>query len=134
MKIYNVNIFSIDYRGNGKLHPIESGLVKKTLFGVKEIITDTELEICNENYQPENIVYDFDFHKWKEYGRILAVDSSELVKKNLATKADIDKYLNNWHTSRLKGIFEEMRVTHTRNIEYEKQKINIKKISKMFNM
>ena len=128
MRIYNVNIFSIDYRGSAKLHPIACGLVKKTVFGVKEIVTDLKLEVTDDDYNPSLVLYDVDFKKWKEYGRILAVDSQELVKKNLVKKSDVEKYLDNWSTSKLKCVFDEMAMTRAKNVMHSKQKIKIERM------
>ena len=128
MKIYNVNIFSIDYKGTAKLHPIANALVKKSIFGVREVITNMKLEVCDEDYRPEYVLYHVDVNKWKEYGRVLAVDTQELVDKNLAKESDIEKYVNGFSTSKLKCVFDEMFMIRAKNVENSKQKIKIQKI------
>ena len=126
MKIYNVNIYTVDHEYiPGTLTHRGHGLVKVNMFGAREIVTNTKLKICNESFPENNI----NTRIYKKNGYVLAVEKSELTKKHLATMDEINSYFEKWEKSDLHNYFRKLKILPEE--EFKKVNEKVKMLAKM---
>lgn len=123
MKVYNVNIYSIDHTFQpGYLKHKGHGIVKVNIFGAREIATNTRLKICYDDNLSRNV----DFSKYEKNGYLLGIRKKELKRKNLVSPAEVCEYLNSFSTSELKKYFDKNKIFPKE--EYEKVNQIVKSI------
>jgi len=122
-KIYNVRVYKIGHSFDiGEMYELKDrALVKKTILGVKEIITGEPLKKV-QNKMPDDSSFftgDLDFFTYEKKGCVLGVLKEDLNEKNIATRKDLIKYVYTFKGTKLCEKIMNMRDKD----EKEKEKI-----------
>ncbi len=130
-KIYKINVYEVECdekKGRGDLINPSPALVKVKrgimFTDCREAFTDTPLSYC-----VNGIGHSLNFSKflYDEYRIILGVNIDELIDENLATKEDVDKYIQDFPDSEIaKKIKEYNKLPNLR----KENKEALKKIKK----
>ena len=127
MKIYKVPLYKVSYfiLSYGEVSYIEDIIVKKEVFGVKEILTGySKIDVLNRSSLNEGLIDSFDRRedKYNSYGYHLVVFRDSFVPKNRVVEKELDNYINKYDESKWKKIYENMKIIS----KNENNKINNK--------
>lgn len=113
MKYYLVFLYKVDYRKAYKGQAVTIGhvIVKKGLNKATELLTGEKLEIIPKKATNEHGVIDERYHnkeKFKETGYHLVLLQEDFTEKNIATKEDIDEYVDYFDCNTYKKIYDRI--------------------------
>ena len=127
MKVYNVNVYSECFLTPYTIEHVslvDKIIVKKSIFGLREIITGKKINII------DSMEYSLitNYSDLKKYGCALGVQRKDLVNKNLATMDELNNYLNKFENSDIKKKFDKMKVLPKE--EFKKVMEKVKRLAK----
>ena len=128
-KMYKVPLYEVKYDGFnlGKLAYVDDVIVKKSIFGVKEV--ETEFDgidiICQSFLKNERL--DFISRKpakAEEMGHHLVLFAESLKPENEAKLKDLVEYMDGFETSEWKRVFDSIRILTKEEKKQLRKKVN----------
>ncbi len=106
-KLYKVELFQSRDRKTTKVDDI---IVEKSFLGVREIVSGLEIDLHTISGTPlESIMYDIVCDDIERTGYYLFTRRIYLKKENLATKQDIEEYVDNYQNSEFNKVVQEIK-------------------------
>ena len=133
--IYNVKVYKISHSSDLRIiHYFgEYALVKKNIFGVKEIITGETLKRIEYKKFGDLDMFtgSLDYNTFTRRGCVLGVLEEDLIEENLATRRQYTNYLYTFRGSKLCEKIMKMRFKPIEDKEEKHRKKLIKKLDKL---
>lgn len=122
MKVYKVQIYDVNRSfKKGKLYELDYALVKKTIFGVKEIVTNEPVATFVDPKKTGNILK-YTLYGYKNLGYVIGCKKTDFKNKNLALRSDLKKYLYLYKHIEVSRIIERGKLAGNENNEKLKAK------------
>ena len=128
-KVYNVDVYRISHASDLRmLYKLENrALVKKSIFGVKEIISGEPLKEIQYKTSGSDYIFtgSLDFFRYEKKGYVLGVLKEDLDEQHLANSVDLTEYLYTFKDTKLCALIERMKFKPIEDSQ-EKQKEKIR--------
>ena len=121
MKIYKVKVYNIDQIYKiGDIKLVDEIIVKKTFFGLKEIVSEQPIIIFDDNMHSK-----IDNEYYIKHGYVLGVNQKDLNRENLVT--DKINYTEEFKNSKFANFIKNNRKIFIDNVTIDEEKKNIKR-------